>query len=243
MAAALGLGAVTGDVTVSIGTSGVVAAVSEAPTADASGYVAGFADATGRFLPLVCTLNAARVLSTTATLLGVDLARLDELALSTPDSGGLVLLPFLDGERTPDLPGAHGLLTGITRGNATPAGLARAAVEGLLCGLADGLDALRAQGVPIRRAMLVGGGARSAALRALAPAILGVPVVLPEPAEYVALGAARQAAWTLSQADAAPHWTRESTLVEPDQARADYYQRVRAAYTATLTKAQPLLTR
>ncbi|HEY7104485.1 MAG TPA: xylulokinase [Mycobacteriales bacterium] len=237
MAAALGLGAVTGDVTVSIGTSGVVAAVSETPTADASGLVAGFADGTGRYLPLVCTLNAARVLSTTATLLGVDLARLDELALSTSDSDGLVLLPFLDGERTPDLPDARGLLTGLTRANATPARLARATVEGLLCGLADGLDALRTQGVPIRRAMLVGGGARSAALRALAPAILGVPVVLPEPGEYVALGAARQAAWTLSGDPEPPAWQVPATEL-PEAAPATA---LRAAYAEVLTKADPLL--
>jgi xylulokinase len=237
MAAALGLGAVTGDVTVSIGTSGVVAAVAETPTADASGLVAGFADGTGRFLPLVCTLNAARVLSTTATLLGVDLARLDELALSTPDSDGLVLLPFLDGERTPDLPNARGLLTGLTRANATPARLARAAVEGLLCGLADGLDALRAQGVPIRRALLVGGGARSAALRALAPAILGVPVVLPEPAEYVALGAARQAAWTLSGGPEPPAWEVPATQL-PEAAPATA---LREAYATVLTEADALL--
>jgi xylulokinase len=237
MAAALGLGAVTGDVTVSIGTSGVVAAVSAAPTADATGIVAGFADATGRFLPLVCTLNAARVFSATANLLGVDLARLDELALSTPDSGGLVLLPFLDGERTPDLPNARGLITGLSRGNATPARLARATVEGLLCGLADGLDALRAHGVPIRRAMLVGGGAKSAALRALAPSILGVPVLLPDPAEYVALGAARQAAWTLSGAAEPPAWeVAGESLPEAEPATA-----VRAAYAAVLAKADPLL--
>jgi xylulokinase len=237
MAAALGLGTVAGDVTVSIGTSGVVAAVAETPTADASGLVAGFADATGRFLPLVCTLNAARVLSTTATLLGVDLAEFDELALSTPDSGGLVLLPFLDGERTPDLPDARGLLTGLTRANATPARLARAAVEGLLCGLADGLDALRAQGVPIRRALLVGGGARSAALRALAPAVLGVPVVLPEPAEYVALGAARQAAWTLSGDPEPPVWPVPAAELPPAEAATA----LRSAYASVLAKADPLL--
>jgi xylulokinase len=237
MAAALGLGAVTGDVTVSIGTSGVVAAVAETATADASGLVAGFADATGRFLPLVCTLNAARVLSTTATLLGVDLARLDDLALSTSDSDGLVLLPFLDGERTPDLPDARGLLTGLTRANATPARLARATVEGLLCGLADGLDALRDQGVPVRRAMLVGGGARSAAVRALAPAILGVPVVLPEPAEYVALGAARQAAWVLSGDPEPPAWVVPAAEL-PEAAPATA---LRAAYAEVLAKADALL--
>jgi xylulokinase len=237
MAAAFGLGQVAGDVTISIGTSGVVAAVSEVPTADASGYVASFADASGRFLPLVCTLNAARVMNATATLLGVDVARFDELALSTPDSGGLVLLPFLDGERTPDLPNARGLITGLSRANATPATLARATVEGLLCGLAAGLDALRAQGVPIRRAMLTGGGARSTALRALAPAILGVPVTLPEPAEYVALGAARQAAWTLSGQAEPPSWEVPGlTLPDAEPATA-----LREAYAAVLADADALL--
>jgi xylulokinase len=237
MAAALGLGAGPGDVTISIGTSGVVAAVAEAPTADASGLVAGFADATGRFLPLVCTLNAARVMSTVAGLLGVDVGRFDELALSTPDSGGLVLLPFLDGERTPDLPDARGLLNGLTRANATPQKLARATVEGLLCGLADGLDALRAQGVPIRRALLVGGGARSVALQALAPAILGVPVVLPEPGEYVALGAARQAAWTLAGTPEPPPWSVPVAEL-PDAAPATA---LRSAYASVLGEAEPLL--
>ena len=141
-----------------------------------------------------------------------------------------MLLPFLDGERTPDLPDARGLLTGLTRANATPARLARATVEGLLCGLADGLDALRAQGVPIRRAMLIGGGARSAAVRALAPAMLGVPVVLPEPAEYVALGAARQAAWTLSGAP-----SRRPGRCRPGRCRRHApATALREAYAATL---------
>ncbi len=238
MAAALGLGAVTGDVVVSIGTSGTAFAVSESPAADSSGAVAGFADATGRFLPLVATLNAARVLAATAGLLGVDLARLDELALSVPDSGGLVLLPYLDGERTPDLPAARGLVHGLTRANATPAHLARAAVEGMLCGLADGVDALRAQGVRIERALLIGGGARSAAVRALAPAVLGVPVLLPAPAEYVALGAARQAAWTLAGTAEPPPWP-VATDPLPEAAPATD---LRAAYAGTLAAARPLLT-
>jgi xylulokinase len=239
MAAALGLGVDEGDVVVSIGTSGTAFAVSATPTADATGAVAGFADATGRYLPLACTLNAARVLTTVAGLLGVDLAGLDDLALSTPDAGGLVLLPFLDGERTPDLPLARGLLTGLTRQNATPARLARAAVEGVLCGLAAGVDALRAQRVPVRSALLIGGGARSRAVQALAPAILGVPSVLPEPAEYVALGAARQAAWTLAGRDHPPQWTvpaRELPAAEPAVA-------VREAYTDALRRATPLLGR
>jgi xylulokinase len=207
MAAALGLGAGPGDVVVSVGTSGTVFAVSERPAADPSGIVAGFADATGRFLPLVCTLNAARVLDAAASMLGVGHERLSELALSAPaGAGGLVLVPYLEGERTPNRPRATGALHGLRLANTTPACLARAAVEGLLCGLADGLDALVAEGVEVRRVLLIGGGARSEALRRIAPAVLGYPVVVPPAAEYVADGAARQAAWALAGGAEPPRW-------------------------------------
>lgn len=204
-AAALGLAAKVGDVVVSIGTSGVVSAVTDVAAADPSGIIAGFADATGRQLPLVCTLNAARVLDATASLLGVDHDGLSRLALSTP-SEGLVLIPYFEGERTPNRPNASGAIHGLRLGNSTPGHLARAALEGLLCGLADGIDALRAAGVDTRRVLLIGGGAKSAALCELAPAILGVPVVVPEPGEYVADGAARQAAWVLAGTPEPPQW-------------------------------------
>jgi xylulokinase len=231
MAAALGLGLRPGDAVVSIGTSGTVFAVAQRATADGSGAVAGFADATGRYLPLVCTLNAARVLAAVGDLLGVPLSTVDDLALAAePGAGGLTLLPYLDGERTPNLPAARGVLAGLTRANAGPANLARAAVEGMLCGLADGVDALRGVGVPVDRILLIGGGAASAAVRALAPAVLGAPVTVPEPAEYVAVGAARQAAWALSGHPDPPQWTVEARPVraEPDPAVRATYARIRA---------------
>ena len=204
-AAALGLDARPGDVIVSVGTSGTVFATSATPTADASGIVAGFASATGDFLPLIATLNAARVLDAAASILGVDHVRLAELALQAPPgAGGLTLVPYLEGERTPDRPDSTGALHGLQLANSTPAHLARAAVEGLLCGLADGLDALVAQGVPIERIFLIGGGARSDAVRHIAPTIFARPVTVPEPGEYVADGAARQAAWVLT--GERPHW-------------------------------------
>jgi xylulokinase len=204
-AAALGLDARPGDVIVSVGTSGTVFATSTTPTADASGIVAGFASATGDFLPLIATLNAARVLDAVAAILGVDHVRLAQLALQAPPgAGGLTLVPYLEGERTPDRPDSTGALHGLQLANSTPAHLARAAVEGLLCGLADGLDALVAQGVPVERIFLIGGGARSEAVRRIAPTILAHPVTVPEPGEYVADGAARQAAWVLT--GERPHW-------------------------------------
>ena len=190
-AAAFGLHAGPGDVVISIGTSGTVFAVSDTATADASGIIAGFADATGRFLPLVCTLNAARVLVAAASMLDVDLDRLSDLALAAPPgAGGLTLLPYLEGERTPNRPDATGTLAGLTDENATPENLARAAVEGMLCGLADGLDAIKAAGVPVSRVLLIGGGARSEAVRRIAPTVFGVPVDVPPAGEYVADGAA-----------------------------------------------------
>jgi xylulokinase len=206
-AAALGLAARPGDVIVSIGTSGVVSAVSPVAVADPSGTVAGFADASGHHLPLVATLNAARVLDAAAALLGVDHRRLSDLALSAPSgAGGLVLVPYLEGERTPNLPRATGSVHGLTLRTSTPAYWARAAVEGLLCGLADGIEAVVAQGVAVERVLLIGGAARSPAVQQLAPGIFGRPVLVPPPGEYVADGAARQAAWALSGADGAPTW-------------------------------------
>lgn len=205
-AAALGVGAGVGDVVMSLGTSGTVFAVSATPADDESGLVAGFADATGNFLPLACTLNATRVFDATAALLDVSLAGFNELALAAaPGAGGLTLVPYFDGERTPNLPEAAGSLHGITRANYTPANLARAAVEGVVCSLADGLAALQAQGVDARRVILVGGGAQSAAVQQAASHLLGLPAFVPTPGEYVADGAARQAAAVL--AGAFPDWT------------------------------------
>ena len=198
-AAALGAGAGLGDVVVSLGTSGTVFAVSDKPAADPSGLVAGFAAADGHYLPLVCTLNATRIFDATAALLHVDLPEFNRLALSAgPGAGGLTLVPYFDGERTPNLPDATGSLHGITRANYTPANLARAAVEGVVCSLADGLAALQAQGVQPRRILLVGGGAQSVAVQEVAAGLLGTAVTVPQPGEYVADGAARQAASALT---------------------------------------------
>ncbi|WP_202875564.1 xylulokinase [Kribbella speibonae] len=238
-AAALGLDLQPGDVAVSLGTSGTAFARSTHPTADPTGLVAGFADATGEYLPLVCTLNAARVMSATAQMLGLDLSAFDEAAITSAGSDGLVLLPFLDGERTPDLPHSTGLIYGLTRATMQPATMARAAVEGLLCGLADAVDALRDQGLPVHRVLLLGGGARSRAVQALAPALLGAEVVLPEPAEYVALGAARQAAWALSGAATPPTW--QVPVGKPEPAITVDAATIRANYGQVLTKTRPLL--
>ncbi|MFC7340169.1 xylulokinase [Saccharopolyspora griseoalba] len=236
MAAALGLGLKPGDVAVSLGTSGAVFAPAEQPSADPTGTVAGFCDATGRYLPLVCTLNAARVLSSTAQLLDTDLEGLSRLALAAePGAGGLSLLPYLEGERTPNLPGATGTLAGLTGANMTPQNLARAAVEGMLCGMADAIDALRDTGAEVRRVLLIGGAARSEAVQAIAPGLFGVDVDVPEPAEYVAIGAAKQAAWALSGAAGPPDWEVAGTRRTAGEDRGG--EAVRAAYAAARKQA------
>lgn len=234
-AAALGLRAVRGEAIVSIGTSGTVFASSERPTADPSGVVAGFADATGRYLPLVCTLNAARVLSSTATLLGVGLERLSALALAAaPGAGGAVLVPYFEGERTPNLPDASASLHGLTIASCTPENVARAAVEGMLCGLADGLDALRELGVSVSRLLLVGGGARSEAVRRIAAQVFDLPVLVPSPGEYVADGAAVQAAWALTGNE--PEWPRALAQAPG----VDHRPETRAQYARYASSAQAL---
>ncbi len=161
-AAALGLGVGPGDCVVSLGTSGVVSAVGDSAPHDAAGLVAGFADATGRQMPLVCTLNGAPVLAAVAKMLGVDFDEFDRLALSAPPGAdGMTLVPYFDGERSPDLPDAAGALHGITTRNLQSANVARAAVEGLLASIEFCVEQISHQGIDVGRVIMVGGGARS----------------------------------------------------------------------------------
>lgn len=192
--AAKGLALSAGDAIVSIGTSGTVFAVSDTPGSGAF-EIAGFADVDGRFLPLACTLNAAQVLDLQAKLLGVDYAEFERLALSAPvGSEGLMLLPFYQGERTPNLPNARASWHGMTLGNFTPANIARASIEGILLTLANALELFKATGRDIRSVKLIGGAAANNAVREIAAGLFGGRIELPAAAEYVALGAARQAA-------------------------------------------------
>jgi xylulokinase len=241
MAAALALALQPGEAAVSVGTSGTVYAVSEHPVADASGAVAGFADASGRYLPLVCTLNAARVTDTVATLLGCDADAFSALALQgAPGAHGVTLLPYFDGERTPELPDATGTLTGL-RTTTSRQDLARAAVEGVLCNLLDGLDALHSLGAvtadsPLR---LVGGGARSGAYRQILADLAQRRVHVPPGDEHVALGACVQAAACCAQesaADIARRWQLGdcALAVDPSISAPDA-QQVRSRYSEAVS--------
>ncbi len=220
MGAALGLGLEPGTPVVSLGTSGTAYAVSGRRPADPSGVVAGFADATGRFLPLACTLNCTLAVDRFASLLGV--AR-DAVA----PGGDVVVLPYLDGERTPNLPGASGTVTGL-RADTTAGQVLRAAYEGAAASLLDALDAVAEQagGLPADAPLvLIGGGARGAVWRQVVGRLSGRPLVVPDAEELVALGAAVQAAAVLGGEDpgtVAARWDtrrgQEIAAVERDEA-------------------------
>lgn len=247
MAAAFGLGVGIGDAVVSLGASGSVMTVHHEALADPSGMITSFADATGMHLPVVHTLNAVRALRGTAELLGTeDLEELSALALkSTPGASGLVFLPYLEGEKTPHLPHTAGTLSGLRRESMKPEHLARAAFEGMLCSLADAMDVVRGRGVEVRRVFLLGAAAGLPAVQAAAPGIFGAQVVVPEPADYAALGAARQAAWALgvSKNTLSPHsppdWRGAAARVFEPGEDAAVGAAVRQQYTASREHIHP----
>ncbi len=226
-AAAFGLHAspARGDVVVSLGTSGTAFLVSPSPVLPTSdGVVAGFAAITPtEFLPLVCTLNCARVLDAVVALLGLSShAALDELVLrSRPGALGLTLLPYFEGERTPNRPDSSGVLVGLTVANHKPEHLARAYVEGVLCSLADAVhELLRSTGRAeegVKRVILIGGAAKSPAVAQVAATLFGegVEVIVPHTVgaegEFVANGAARQAAWAYTGGESPPDWSKSNS--------------------------------
>lgn len=236
MAGGLGLGVTEGAAVVSLGTSGTAFTKSQQQTHEPTGTVAGFADATGEFLPLVCTLNGARNLVATAQVLGVTLAQLSELALSAePGSEGVTFLPYLEGERTPPLPNAAGQLVGLTLANITPANIARATIEGVLWSLAYGVEVLQEQTGKITSITLTGGASQSQAVRQIATAVFGLPTMVTDTFESVAVGAARQAAWALT--GTFPEWSvpiiaQQEPTAADQQSAAQIMERYRSVLAA-----------
>ena len=194
--AALGLDLEPGMFAISLGTSGTVFGSSRHTAADATGIIAGFADASGNYLPLVCTLNAARVLEWGASLLGVSLDEFSDLALAAqPGAGGVVVTPYLEGERTPNLPNATASVEGITLANGGRENFARACIEGMFRSLLLGNTLIQDAGHSVSKISIIGGAAASPAVRAVAADLFaGFNLEFPESQEYVALGAAKQAA-------------------------------------------------
>ncbi|MFB1044871.1 xylulokinase [Streptomyces chrestomyceticus] len=235
MAAALGLGLRTGQPVLSLGTSGTVYAVStRRPAGDPTGTVAGFADARGDWLPLACTLNCTLAVDRVAALLGLDREDVEP-------GGSAVMLPFLDGERTPDLPQASGLLHGL-RHDTTRGQLLQAAYDGAVFTLLQALDRILDEDVPADAPLLlIGGGARGNAWRDTVRRLSGRPVVVPEARELVALGAAAQAAGLLLGEDPAAVARRWGTARGAEYPAVPCDTAARERLAETLAAGGPLL--
>jgi xylulokinase len=205
MMGAIGTGNVReGVVTLSLGTSSTVYSFHDAPVLDATGNVAPFCSSSGGWLPLVCTMNATNVVTQTLQTLGRTVQDIEAaLGATSPGANGLVFLPFLNGERTPDLPHARGTLTGISANNFTAENLIRAAIEGVSFGILNGLDMIQS-GAPVRRVLVIGGGSRSAAWRQLLADASGAEVDVPVEEEAGCLGAAIQAMYAFGIAAGQP---------------------------------------
>ncbi|MGB8342908.1 MAG: xylulokinase [Chthoniobacterales bacterium] len=206
MMSAIGTGNIrAGVVTVSLGTSGTICAFSEEPVIDPKGEVAAFCDATDHWLPLICTMNVAVATDQVRKLFGWDLATMEERIEAIPaGAGGILFLPYLQGERTPNLPKGSGVFHGLTTENMKPDFMARAAVEGVTLGLAYGLRRFKDLGIVPEEIRLTGGGSKSAIWRQIAADVLGFPVVALRVTEGAALGAAIQAGWTYDKVKGKP---------------------------------------
>lgn len=207
--ACVGMNLKPGDIGMSFGTSGTAYGIATAPVRDPDAELNGYANYGDAFLPMATTLNCAKVTDTFRRLMGLDTDTFDSLALSVEDSNGITLLPYLDGERTPNLPSATGKLVGL-RSNATQAHVARAAVTGVLCNLLSGLEKLKRLGLSSEgRFIVTGGGSNSLAYRQLLADITGRTLLRPLINEGVAYGAALQALCGLegsSQETVAARW-------------------------------------
>lgn len=196
MMGAIGTGNITpGVITASFGTSGTLYACGGSPVVDPQGEIAAFCDSTDQWLPLVCTMNVTVVTEQIRQLFGWELSQLEsEAGSAQPGAGGLTLLPYLNGERTPNLPGGSGVIHGLNTTNATPANLGRAAIEGATLGLGYGMQRFRHLGIDPSEIRITGGGSKSALWRQIAADVFDAPVVSLATAEGAGLGAAVQAA-------------------------------------------------
>ena len=245
MMAAIGTGNVRrGIVTLSLGTSSTVFSFHDTAGVDATGNVASFCSSSGGWLPLVCTMNATNVVTQTLQVLGRSVLDIEPaLAATAPGAGGLVFLPFLNGERTPDPPEAQGTLAGLSAVSFTPDNLIRAVVEGVSFGVLHGLDLIQ-QGAPVERLLVVGGGSRSAAWRQLLADAGGTAVEVPVEEEAGCLGAALQAMYLHAHVLGAPETFAilAARCVQLDPARSAHprrelaaeYRQARERYTSTL---------
>ncbi|HEY1582550.1 MAG TPA: xylulokinase [Chthoniobacterales bacterium] len=235
MMSAIGTGNIRpGVVTASLGTSGTICAFAEEPVIDPKGEVAAFCDATDHWLPLTCTMNVAVATEQVRELFSWEIATMEErVAAVPPGAAGILFLPYLQGERTPNLPKASGVFHGLTIENMKPDQMARAVVEGVTLGLAYGLRRFKELGIVPEEIRLTGGGSRSAVWRQIAADVLGFPTVALRVTEGAALGAAIHAAWSYCQVKGKPIALEElvddlvvvekKTRVEPAKEAANLY--------------------
>ena len=241
MMGAIGTGNVApGVVTASFGTSGTIYAYAAKPVVDPHGEIAAFCSSTGGWLPLLCTMNVTTVTEQVRALLGYDFSAFDAAVKATPaGAGGLVLLPYLAGERTPNVPDGSGVLLGLNQKTFTTGHLARAAMEGATMGMNYGLRRLAALGVKAKEIRVTGGGAKSPVWRQVMADIFGMPVVAMVEDEGAALGGALQAAWCEARRDgdakarlvdftAGTVALNEATRCVPDKANVARYRELQA---------------
>ncbi len=247
MMGAIGTGNITpGVVTASFGTSGTLYACSDSPVIDPEGDVAAFCDSADHWLPLICTMNVTVATEQVRALFGWDHESLNAaVADAAPGAGGILFLPYLNGERTPNLPLGTGVLHGLTTKNMAPKNLARATMEGVTLGLGYGLRRFADLGLTLSEIRLTGGGSKSAVWRQIAADVFGVPVVCLATAEGAALGAAVQAAWAEShvrgQGVTLDSLCREAVVLDPES-RCQPNPSNHALYTALLDR-QTAITR
>jgi xylulokinase len=235
MMGAIGTGNIKpGVVTASFGTSGTLYGVAAEPVVDGQGEVAAFCDSNDQWLPLVCTMNVTVVTEQVREMFGWSIPQLEAAVAGAPAGAeGVTFLPYLNGERTPNLPGGTGVIHGLRTSNMTPANLARAAVEGATLGLGYGLMRFRELGMNPTEIRLTGGGSQSATWRQIAADVFNAEVVTLATAEGAALGAAVQAAFALMKRDGKAKGIEEltsrlvtldeGTRCRPDAARAGLY--------------------
>lgn len=254
MMAAFGTGAVTpGRLAMSLGTSGTLFAYSDTPVVDPEGAWAAFCSSSGGWLPLICTMNCTVATEAVARLFGFSSRDGDaHIHATTPGADGLVMLPFLNGERTPDLPLGKGVLAGLDARTLTPSHLYRAAMEGATYALKYGYDAFVRAGMRFDSIVLTGGGSNSPAWRQMVADVFGLPVSVPTQSEGAAFGAALQALWSLQRAAgedispaqlAATHVALDPALATiPDPQRHAAYQPAYQRFLDHLDATRPLYT-
>lgn len=244
MMGAIGTGTVApGVLTMSLGTSGTIYGYSETPVIDPNGALAAFCSSTGGWLPLLCTMNCTVASELTRALLSADLGSFDAQAeRAAAGSQGVIMLPFFNGERTPNFPHGKGCIVGMDATNMREENIARAAMESAIFGLKTGLDAFIALGYRPKEVRLIGGGANSPLWRQIAADILDLPVVIPQITEAAAFGAALQALWCMNglSGDQEPISTTTDEHVVLDPAKGcspsreavSTYQRTYAVYSS-----------